>query len=211
MGRFVRLDRETGSVSAAKFGGYKEFALAAHEVLVRQLVAGHPDVTLADLVTQLSKKKITVGKSSVSRFLHHLKLSLRKVCGPPSRTGRTSPRRVKHHVIGNVERPRWKWLKLSVETENDADHFRIKALNAMERDAFVSQLKSDADSVLLFVHGYNVTFADAIFKAAQIAFDANFAGTVLVFSWPSAGNLFKYDKDRESAEFAAPHLTQSST
>jgi len=28
VGRFVRLDRETGSVSAAKFGGYKEFALA---------------------------------------------------------------------------------------------------------------------------------------------------------------------------------------
>ena len=28
VGRFVRLDRETGSVSAAKFGGYKEFSLA---------------------------------------------------------------------------------------------------------------------------------------------------------------------------------------
>src|SRR5665647_1417648 len=78
VGRFVRLDRETGSVSAAKFGGYKEFALAAHEVLVRQLVAQQPDVTLAELVTQLSKKRITVGKSSVSRFLHHLKLSFKK-------------------------------------------------------------------------------------------------------------------------------------
>jgi len=37
VGRFVRLDRETGSVSAAKFGGYKEFVLAAHEAMVRQL------------------------------------------------------------------------------------------------------------------------------------------------------------------------------
>src|SRR5665811_537004 len=50
VGRFVRLDRETGSVSAAKFGGYKEFALPAHEVLVRQLVAEQPDVTLAERV-----------------------------------------------------------------------------------------------------------------------------------------------------------------
>src|SRR5664279_5216828 len=78
VGRFVRLDRETGSVSAAKFGGYKEFVLAAHEAMVRQLVAEQPDITLAELVTQLAKKRITVGKSSVSRFLHHLKLSFKK-------------------------------------------------------------------------------------------------------------------------------------
>jgi hypothetical protein len=38
---------------------------------------------------------------------------------------------------------------------------------------------------------------------------ANFAGTVLVFSWPSAASLVKYDEDRESAEFAVPHLAQT--
>ena len=31
VGRFLRLHRETGSISSAKFGGYKDFALAAHE------------------------------------------------------------------------------------------------------------------------------------------------------------------------------------
>ena len=35
--------------SSAKFGGYKEFVLAAHEDLVRQLVAEQPDITLAEL------------------------------------------------------------------------------------------------------------------------------------------------------------------
>jgi transposase len=78
VGRFVRLDRETGGVSAAKFGGYKEFALAGHEALVRQLVGKQPDITLAELVTQLAKKKVTIGKSSVSCFLHHLNLSFEK-------------------------------------------------------------------------------------------------------------------------------------
>jgi transposase len=77
-GRFVRLDRETGSVSASKFGGYKEFSLAGHEALVRRLVAEQPDITLEELVIQLARKRITVGKSSVSRFLHHLKLSFKK-------------------------------------------------------------------------------------------------------------------------------------
>jgi hypothetical protein len=114
----------------------------------------------------------------------------------------------KSHTIGNVERPKFRYFRWSYEPETDADHFRIKGLTPLDRDAFVGQLKGSADSVLLFIHGYNVPFADAMFKAAQIAFDANFAGTVLVFSWPSAGELFKYDQDRESAEFAVPHLAQ---
>jgi transposase len=88
--RFRRLHRDTGSVSPAKFGGYKQHALAAHEDLVRRLVAEQPDITLAELGDRLAKKKITVGKSSISRFLHHLKLSFKKKsaggrAGPPGR------------------------------------------------------------------------------------------------------------------------------
>jgi transposase len=78
VGRFLRLYRETGSISSAKFGGYKDFTLAAHEDMVRQLVAEQPDITLAELEARLAKKKITVGKSSISRFLHHLKLPFKK-------------------------------------------------------------------------------------------------------------------------------------
>jgi transposase len=55
--RFRRLHRETGSVSPAKFGGYKGYALAAHEELVRRLVAERPDITLAAL------KAVLVGES----------------------------------------------------------------------------------------------------------------------------------------------------
>ena len=90
--RFLKLHRETGSVGGAQFGGYKDFALAAHEDLVRQLVAEQPDITLAELEDRLAKKKITVGKSSISRFLHHLKLPFKKkACGQPSRIARTWP------------------------------------------------------------------------------------------------------------------------
>ena len=94
--RFRRLHRETGSVSPAKFGGYKGYALAAHEELVRQLVAEQPDITLAEIKAVLATEKVTVGRSSISRFLHHLKLRFKKkVYGPPSRTGRTSPPHVR--------------------------------------------------------------------------------------------------------------------
>jgi transposase len=76
--RFRRLHRETGSVSPAKFGGYKGYALATHEDLVRQLVAEQPDITLAEIKAVLATEKVTVGQSSISRFLHHLNLRFKK-------------------------------------------------------------------------------------------------------------------------------------
>ena len=76
--RFRRLHRETGSVSPAKFGGYKGYALAAHEELVRELVAEQSDITLAELRAVLATENVTVGQSSISRFLHHLNLRFKK-------------------------------------------------------------------------------------------------------------------------------------
>jgi putative transposase len=76
--RFLKLHRDTGSVGAAKFGGYKEFALVAHEELVRGLIEDQPDITLEELKVRLAKKKVSVGKSSIARFLHHLKLPFKK-------------------------------------------------------------------------------------------------------------------------------------
>ena len=78
VGRFLRLERETGSVSPAQFGGYKRFALAAHKDRVRRLVAQQPDITLAELRAKLAKQKVTVGQTSIFRFLRHLNLTFKK-------------------------------------------------------------------------------------------------------------------------------------
>ncbi len=90
--RFLKLYRETGSISPAQFGGYKDFALAEHEDLVRQLVAEQPDITLEELGARLAKDGIAVGKSSISRFLHHLELIFKKK-STSSRAGPTGRRR----------------------------------------------------------------------------------------------------------------------
>ena len=110
------------------------------------------------------------------------------------------------HVIGSVERPKFVWYKLSVEAETDKDHFRIRELARLSRDDFAAGLKNDADSALVFVHGYNVPFDDAIYKSAQIAYDSGFTGTVAAFSWPSRGKLLSYDYDEKSAEYSTGAL-----
>jgi transposase len=68
--------------------------LAAHEELVRELVAVQSDITLAELKAVLATEKVTVGQSSISRFLHHLNLRFKKKpagrrAGPARRCGRT--------------------------------------------------------------------------------------------------------------------------
>jgi transposase len=70
----AQASRDAGGIGSAKFGGYKELAPAAHEELVRSLIAEQPDITLAGLKARLARKKVSVGKSSIARFLVHLKL-----------------------------------------------------------------------------------------------------------------------------------------
>ena len=53
--------------------------------------------------------------------------------------------------------------------------------------------------VLIFVHGYNNRFSDAVFRAAQIIHDSGAEVTPILFTWPSRGSVFAYGYDRESA------------
>ncbi|MFK4492211.1 esterase/lipase superfamily enzyme [Bradyrhizobium sp. USDA 336] len=109
------------------------------------------------------------------------------------------------HKMGEVETPGTNWWGIK-EAEQDGKHFRIQKLNRLSREEFAAAIKNPADSLMLFVHGYNVGFNEAAFKAAQIAFDANYKGRVMMYSWPSKGGWKDYDYDRESALFAPDGL-----
>lgn len=93
--KLVQRWRRTGTLAAGQIGGWKDYALAAHEERVRALVASRPDLTLDELGEALADEGIRVGRSSVWRFLLARGLTLKKRRSmPPSRTGRTSRRRV---------------------------------------------------------------------------------------------------------------------
>jgi transposase len=89
--RFLRLKHDTGNIRPAKFGGYKPYSLAAHEQLVGRLLKQQPDITLAELRVKLVKQKVTVGQSSIFRFLRHLQLTFKKkACTQPNKIVQTS-------------------------------------------------------------------------------------------------------------------------
>lgn len=60
--------------------------------------------------------------------------------------------------------------------------------------------------IALFVHGYNYSYQEALFRAAQMAADANMNGVPLVFSWPSQASVTGYVADKESATYSRDAL-----
>lgn len=115
-----------------------------------------------------------------------------------------------HHTVGVVERPKWYKLEFS---ENPKKHVVLIALEAMEPDRFFAAVGEKAGDdaekqALLFIHGYNVAFDDAVRRTAQIAFDLDFPGTPITFSWPSQAALEGYTIDQDNAIWSVPHLTR---
>ncbi len=76
---------------------------------------------------------------------------------------------------------------------------------ALARDIRAAQRKNRRD-VTVFVHGFNNSFSDTVFRIAQMAVDTERAGPVVTYSWPSRGNPLGYEYDAESALFARDGL-----
>lgn len=64
------------------------------------------------------------------------------------------------------------------------------------------------DSLFVFVHGYNMTFAHSIHLQAQIHQDYQHKSLPLHFSWPAAARTHQYLYDRESAMFSRRDFVQ---
>lgn len=60
--------------------------------------------------------------------------------------------------------------------------------------------------VLLFVHGYNNRFDDAVFRFAQIVHDSGAPVAPVLFTWPSRARLLAYNYDKESTNFSRDAL-----
>lgn len=56
--------------------------------------------------------------------------------------------------------------------------------------------------VLVFIHGFNNRFEDAVFRFAQIVHDAGTPVVPVLFTWPSRGSILAYGYDRESNTYS---------
>lgn len=72
----------------------------------------------------------------------------------------------------------------------------LRALSPSEREA------------VLFVHGFNTTYIEGVYRVSQLGSDLSLPGVTLHYSWPSAGAPLAYAHDRDSVLFARDGLQQ---
>jgi esterase/lipase superfamily enzyme len=63
--------------------------------------------------------------------------------------------------------------------------------------------------VLIFVHGYNTTFAEALYRATQIVHDSRSPAVPVLFTWASRGRTTEYVYDNNSATAARDDLERT--
>ncbi|PZR84038.1 MAG: esterase [Stutzerimonas stutzeri] len=56
--------------------------------------------------------------------------------------------------------------------------------------------------VMVFIHGFNNRFEDAVYRFAQIVHDSRADVVPILFTWPSRGSIFAYGYDRESGNYS---------
>lgn len=112
------------------------------------------------------------------------------------------------HRQGHLERPNaigrvFRW-------ESGSKHFIIKATDETDESTFISNFTATLNvkpkkQGLIFIHGYNTTFDESAYRAAQLAWDLPFKGYTGFFSWPSSGTTSAYGNDEAAARSSA-HL-----
>ena len=74
---------------------------------------------------------------------------------------------------------------------------------SLSADDFYHELRNrcsqeSTHDVLVFVHGFNVSFDEAVCRLAQLAEDLPFSGVVIAFDWESRGHELGYFQDQRT-------------
>jgi esterase/lipase superfamily enzyme len=158
--------------------------------------AGAPGASTVDMMvaTTRSDTPVAPGVMFNGERAHGLAFADIVVSIPPDATRK----------IGDVQWPS------SIPGDPTRDFVTLRA-DRLELDqakaAFDQRLRNGPTRhVLLFVHGYNTRFEEAVYRFAQITHDSGAQVLPVLFTWPSRGRLFDYVYDRESATYSRDGL-----
>ncbi|GAB5466591.1 MAG: hypothetical protein Kapaf2KO_20270 [Candidatus Kapaibacteriales bacterium] len=108
------------------------------------------------------------------------------------------------HEVGEIEAPKWWKFEFSESFDN---HITLKDIKLVSKeDFFTNESSHFKERVMLFIHGYNVSFEDAAKRTGQMTYDLQFDGIPIFFSWPSNGSIAKYFHDSENIKYSTKHI-----
>ena len=87
----------------------------------------------------------------------------------------------------------------------DRDYADAAAFRADVAGAMTTRGQRD---VVIYVHGFNNTLAESVYRVAQMHYDLKVEGVAVHYAWPSRGSALGYVYDRESALFGRDGLEE---
>lgn len=107
------------------------------------------------------------------------------------------------HRRGQIEWPR----RQPADSATEFAALANTPLTETEFDRRIAQIAAaGGGDVNIFIHGFNTTYEEAVFRAGQIIGDSGLKGAAVLFTWPSRGRVLDYLTDRESATFSRDRL-----
>lgn len=112
-----------------------------------------------------------------------------------------------NHQPGMVEAP----ILLKGQFLSDPNqHVVLKQIEQLSHDDFLVDIQEaqtrKGKNLLVFIHGYNVSFDDAAKRTAQMSFDLDFPGAAIFYSWPSQANWYGYKADQQRIELSVKQI-----
>lgn len=114
----------------------------------------------------------------------------------------------REHELGRLEGP--SILRFEVRYD-PKKHVTLESVDPSSQGEFFESLRdrvrrSERKEAFVFIHGFNTTFAEAARRTAQLAYDLEFDGVPIFFSWPSRGHFLEYTIDESNVEWACADL-----
>ncbi|MDE1159817.1 MAG: alpha/beta hydrolase [Neorhizobium sp.] len=104
--------------------------------------------------------------------------------------------------IGQVQWPK----KLPANAEKEFATIAVKPTTLPGAHSWLSKNLPKSRRVLVFVHGFNNRYEDAVYRFAQIVHDSKADVAPVLFTWPSRGSIFAYNYDKESTNYSRDAL-----
>lgn len=127
-------------------------------------------------------------------------------------TGQSQTLRFARYVISIPPAHRTDAIEWPSDPPNPATDFvTIEAAHLSEAE-FRTSIKwagGNRRSIRLFVHGYNNSFQEAVYRLAQITADAHDQRVAVVFAWPSKATPLSYNADRAAAAASTEGLART--
>ena len=105
--------------------------------------------------------------------------------------------------IGQVQWPK----KLPADPSKEFSTVSVRPLTSpAEAEPWLKAHLPKSRRILIFVHGFNNRYEDAVYRFAQIVHDSKTDVAPVMFTWPSRASIFDYNYDKESTNYSRDAL-----